>query len=407
VEDRVSFFLALLLAVSADWTQWGGPNRNFTVPDAGLAETWPAAGPARLWVRDLGEGYAPISEHDGKLFTMYRRDKAHESVIALDAASGKTLWEYQYDTPGYGGMDLSNGPGPHVQPLLVDGRVFSIGITGKMFCLAEKTGKVVWSHDLQADFGAQKMDRGYGNNPMPYKDMLLLPIGGEGHSIIALSQKDGKPIWKTPDKLANAYSSPILIKVGGQDQAAFFMEDEIVGIDPSSGKLLWKQKHTTEYGLNISTPVWGGDSLLFISSAYTGGSRVMQVYRQGDATMVKELWFSPKMRIHISNAIRKGTLVFGSSGDFGPAFLVAADINTGAEAWRDRSFGKANMILAGEKLILLDEDGKLALAKPNRTGLNVISKAEVLHNNAWTSPTLVGTKLYLRDRHQIMALDLK
>jgi outer membrane protein assembly factor BamB len=411
----MTFLLAMLLAVGtasgtepkADWTQWGGPNRNFTVPDAGLAETWPAAGPAKLWVRALGEGYAGISEHDGRLFTMYRRDKDHESVIALDTANGKTVWEYQYDAPGYGGMDLSPGPGPHVQPQLVDGRVFSIGITGRMFCLDEKTGKVIWSHDLQADFGAEKMGRGYGNNLMPYKDTVLLSIGGEGHSIIALAQKDGKLIWKTPDDLKNSYSSPILIHVGEQDQAVFFMSDEVVGIDPSSGKLLWKKQHTTQYGLNISTPVWGGDSLLFISSAYTGGSRVMQIYRQGNATAVKELWFSNKMRIHITDAIRKGMFVMGSSGDFGPSFLTAVDVNTGTEYWRDRSFAKANMILAGEKLILLDEDGKLALAKPNRTGLNVISKAEVLHNNAWTAPTLVGTKLYIRDRTKIMALDLK
>ena len=65
------------------------------------------------------------------------------------------------------------------------------------------------------------------------------------------------------------------------------------------------------------------------------------------------------------------------------------------------------MILAGDKLVILDEDGKLALAKPTSAGLGVVSKAEALHSNAWTAPTLAGTKLYIRDRKQIMALDLK
>jgi len=105
--------------------------------------------------------------------------------------------------------------------------------------------------------------------------------------------------------------------------------------------------------------------------------------------------------------MRKGSLVIGSSGDLARTFLVALDMNTGAEVWRDRSLSRANMVMAGTKVILLDEDGVLALAKPDAKGLNLVSKAEELHNNAWTPPTLVGTTLYLRDRTKIMALDLK
>ncbi len=393
-------------SAGADWPGWGGPNRNFMVADAGLADTWPAAGPKLVWKRDLGDGYASVSEHDGKLFTMFRRDPHHEIITALEAASGKTVWQYEFDSGSTGDKDLTYGPGPHVEPLLTGGRLFAIGITGKMFCLDEKTGHVIWSHDLVADFGAEKMGRGYGNNPLPYKDTLLLPIGGAGDPIIALSQSDGKLVWKNTDNFKNAYSSPILIRVNGQEQAIFFMSDEILGLNPSNGALLWKHQHSTEWGLNISMPVWVGGHLLFLSSAYNGGSRVLDLARETN-TVVTEKWFSNKLRIHITNAIPKNGYVLGSSGDFGPAFLTAVDINTGKELWRDRSFSKANMILAGDKLILLDEDGKLALAKPDPSGLHVISRAELLQHNAWTPPSLVGTKLYLRDRREIMAVDLK
>jgi len=393
----------------AGWPEFGGPNRSFVVPDAGLADTWPAAGPRVVWKRDLGDGYAGVSEHGGKLFTMFRRDPRqphHEIITALDAASGKMVWQYEFDSGSAGDKDLQYGPGPHVEPLVTGGRVFAIGITGKMFCLDEKTGHVVWSHDLVTDFGAEKMGRGYGNNPLPYRNTLLLPIGGAGHSIVALSQADGKLFWKNSDNFKNAYSSPILIRVNGQEQAVFFMGDEILGLNPSNGVLLWKHQHRTEWGLNISMPVWVGGHLLFMSSAYNGGSRVLELTRE-DNTVVTEKWFSNKLRIHITNAVPRNGFVLGSSGDFGPAFLTAVDINTGKELWRDRSFSKANMILAGDKLILLDEDGKLALAKPDAAGLHVASRAELLQHNAWTAPTLVGTRLYLRDRLQIMAVELK
>jgi outer membrane protein assembly factor BamB len=391
---------------AADWPGWGGPGRNFVVADAGLAESWPAAGPKVIWKRDLGDGYAGVSEHDGKLFTMFRRDKHHEIITALDAASGKKVWEYEFDSGSSGDKDLTYGPGPHVEPLIEGGRVFAIGINGKMFCLDEKTGNVIWSHDLVTDFGAEKMGRGYGNNPLPYKDTLLIPIGGAGHSIIALSQKDGSPIWQNIDKFGNAYSSPILIRVNGQEQAIFFMSDEILGLNPASGAVYWKHKHSTEWGLNISTPVWSAGRLLFVSSAYNGGSRVLQLTRETNTT-VTEKWFSNKLRIHITDAIVKNGFVIGSSGDFGPAFLTAMELETGKELWRDRSFARANMVLAGDKLILLDEGGKLAMCKPDTGGLRVLAQAEILQHNAWTPPTLVGTMLYLRDRKQIMAVNLK
>src|SRR5262247_271002 len=93
------------LAQSGDWSQWGGPQRNFKSPATGLAATWPATGPRRLWQRDMGEGYSAIAAEGGKLFTMYRKDE-QEVVIALDATTGKTLWEYAYDAPFWKEQDM-------------------------------------------------------------------------------------------------------------------------------------------------------------------------------------------------------------------------------------------------------------------------------------------------------------
>jgi hypothetical protein len=63
-------------------------------------------------------------------------------------------------------------------------------------------------------------------------------------------------------------------------------------------------------------------------------------------------------------------------------------------------------LYADNKLIIMDEDGNIGLASPSRQGLNVLAKASVLTNRAWTVPTLVGTTLYVRDRSQIAAFDL-
>jgi len=161
-----------------------------------------------------------------------------------------------------------------------------------------------------------------------------------------------------------------------------------------------------EYGLNTSTPVWGEDNLLFVSSAYGGGSRVIKLTRDGDKTTVEEVWAHNMMRVHFSNCIRVGDLVFGSSGDFGPAPFMAINVKTGKIAWRDRSLARANFLYVDGRFIILDEDGRLALATPSPEGLNVHCKTELLPGLTWTAPTLTGTKLYVRNRKTILALEL-
>src|SRR5215212_1954808 len=99
---RVALLLCLACAAaprasaqSLEWPQWGRARRDFKSDVKGLAASWPETGPRRLWSRELGEGYSAIAAQGGRLFTMYRRG-GQEVAVALDAASGKTLWEYAY-----------------------------------------------------------------------------------------------------------------------------------------------------------------------------------------------------------------------------------------------------------------------------------------------------------------------
>ena len=400
----VLLLTAPALGQSSDWAQWGGPQRNFTSETKGLAGSWPATGPKRLWERELGEGYSAIAVDHGTLFTMYRKGE-NEVVIALAAATGKTIWEYSYTAPFTREYDMSNGPGPHATPLVNGNLVFTAGATGKLHCLDKQTGKLLWSHDLLSEFHGTLRVNGYSCSPIAYKDTVVLMVGGSASSLVAFNQKDGSVAWKKHD-FKNSTSSPILINVDGQDQLVAFMYGEVVSVDPNNGDLLWSHQHPVDYGLNTSTPVWGPDNLLFISSGYNGGSRVLKLSRTGNKTTVEELWAHGLMRVHFTNAIRVGDVVYGSSGDFGPAPFTAVNVKTGKVQWRNRTFPRASFLLADGHFIVLDEDGNLALATPTPEGLTVTAKASVLSNNAWTAPSLSGTRLYLRDRKNIMALEL-
>jgi len=406
----LSGLLVLLLAGTAgsappDWPSWGGPNGNFFVDGKGLPAAFAAAAPKRLWQRNLGEGYSGIVTDGALLYTMYRRGH-EEVVVAIDPAAGATRWEYGYDATFRPGMGMENGAGPHATPLVFGNCVYTIGILARMHAFDKKTGKVVWSKDLYKDFpDSTFMERGYAVSPIAYRNTIIVKRGRYGHAVVALNPKDGSLVWQKQD-FANAPSSSIIINVDGQDQLVTTFSDEVVGLNPKNGDLLWSHPHRTSWGLNISTPVWGPGNLLFVSSAYNGGALVVHLAQSGGKTKVEELWSSNRMRIHHSNAICIGEYVYGSSGDFGPAPMTAIDIKTGKVAWQDRTFGKVNMVLVGDKVIALDEGGDLALVRLSPEGMQVRWRVPLLQSNAWTVPTLAGTKLYVRDRRMMMAVDL-
>jgi outer membrane protein assembly factor BamB len=397
----------------ASWPQWGGPTRDFMTDSKGLATKWPAGGPKKLWTRALGEGHSAIVAEGGRLYTMYRplgliamvRRSQEEVIAALDANTGATVWEHRYASPTTG-LDFSEGAGPHSTPLVTADRVYATGSRKELFALDKATGRVVWSHDLIKEYGASEPGRGYSCSPLLHGDLLIVSMGGPNQTLAAFNARTGALAWK-----AGAFqfspASPIVIDVDGQKQILYFAGDVVAGVNPASGQTLWTHPHKTDWGLNISTPLWSpADHLLFVSSAYGTGSRVLELRQSGGKTTVAEKWFNGKMRIHIGAAIRLGTHVYGSSGDFGPAFLTAVDITSGSIVWQDRTFARAQLLYADGKLVILDEDGNLGLATVTPQGLQVLAKASVLENRAWTPPTLVGAKLYVRDRKNIASFEL-
>src|SRR4029453_12078317 len=216
-------------ATGIGWPQWGGPTRDFKADSRGLAASWPASGPKELWSRPLGEGYSGIAVENGVLYTQYRPVKGFfstmvsrftgsqpEVVTAIDAASGKTLWEHVYEAPILSGMDTGYGPGPNATPLVAGDLVFAVGSTGKLHALDKKTGRVVWKKDLGGEMGGQVHGRGYAPSPLAHGATVILPVGGAGQALVAFKQKDGEVAWKNHTfDIAPASPPPLPLGGGG------------------------------------------------------------------------------------------------------------------------------------------------------------------------------------------------
>ncbi len=408
------------------WPQWGGVSRDFSVSSAKLAGKWPADGPPKLWSRPLGDGYSSIVSDGELLFTMYRSGHTteREIIVALDASSGKTVWEHEYDSKLT--KPVSEwGHGPNSTPLLSGDRLYAIGTDAVVHCLDKWTGKVRWKRDLVSDFSSPPIEGfGYSSSPLLYRDTLIVPLGterdrsfdvdesmagpvlpptgdGRNRAVVGLSLADGSKIWESKAYLVNA-SSPLVITHGGQDQLVLLIDAGVVAIDPASGAELWSMSFK-QPGDHIVTPVWDGvDLLLVVSSQDSSGGRAIRLSRENGKTVPSEVWFSRKIRAVFGNPVLDGDNLYAP----GSSRIVGGDLKTGERFWSKGGFESASCVLADGKLIILDENGQLTLATPSSKNLVVHSQFQVTEKYSITCPTLVGRTLYIRDRKNILALDV-
>lgn len=335
---------------------------------------------------------------------MYGKPR-QEIVIAAHAETGQTVWEhttpfnFQSDAP-------EMGNGPYAGPLVVGDRLFTVGVTGRLQCLEKNSGKVVWTQELWTQHQGSRMMYGYSSSPIAFRDLIIMPVGGRGRAVMAFRQADGTVAWSKND-FGNVYSSPILIDVAGLEQLALLMDGAVIAVNPHNGDLQWQVPFKADFSIAVATPVWSSDQLLFVSSEYNAGTKVIQLRRNGRQTTATELWSSNRLRLHHGNAMRIGDTVYFSNGGKGSqAILTAVDIRSGQIHWQQRTIEKATFVWADQKLITLDQDGNLMMAYPSPQAFKITAKAPLLTRLAWTPPVLVGTRLYLRDRQTMMAVEL-
>ena len=270
------------------------------------------------------------------LYTLYGRPHT-EVVVALDAQTGKTLWEHSTRSRFTSDYASEMGNGPYATPLLMGDRVFTAGVAGRLQCLDRKAGKLLWTQQLWTDHKGTRMMYGYASSPIAFRDTVIVPVGGKGRALMAFRQADGTVAWSKND-FGNAYSSPVLINVDGLEQLAVLMDGAVFGANPHNGDLQWQIPFQVLYSIAVSTPVWGPGNLLFVSAEYGAGTKVIRLERKGNQTIAKEQWSSPRLRLHHGNAMRLGDSVYFTSGGKGSqAILSAVDVNTGKIHWQERA----------------------------------------------------------------------
>ena len=389
----------VLPVAAADWPQWRGPQRTGISAETGLLKAWPEQGPRLVWkVQGLGEGFSSFSISQGRLFTQGQRG-SQQFVIALDSATGKTLWEVAH------GKDFRErrGHGPRGTPTVDSDRLYALAADGTLSCLETATGKTVWSMNLLEKFGARNLNWGISESPLIDGDLIFVNPGGSEASIVALHKRTGNVVWKSQSDEAG-YSSSIMVNVGGIKHIITFTGEGVVGLRANNGELLWRYSRVSNSTANIATPIYR-DGYVFLSSDYGTGCALLKLTAEGGGIKATEVYFSREMKNHYSSSVLVGDYLYG----FSSSILTCMKYQTGDVVWRDRSVGKGSLVYADGHLYCLSENGVVGLVEANSEGYKEKSRFEIPRGSfpTWSQPVVANGKLYLREQDTLYCYDVK
>jgi outer membrane protein assembly factor BamB len=385
---------------AGDWPQILGPHRDGKA-DGEQLQAWAKDGPALLWSREVGDGFSGVAVA-GERAILFHRPGTELVAEALDVKTGKPLWQAKFSTRFRGSISPDNGP--RCVPLIHENRVYLVGPGGELAAVSLNSGETIWTRNLQQDFKAQEGYFGFGSTPVVEGDKLLMNVGGRDAGIVAFALADGKTLWTASNDDAS-YSSPTLATLNGQRQAVFVTRLSVASVDPRDGKVLFEfpfgQRGPT---VNAATPLVLGDHL-FVSSSYGVGARWVKL----DASGPSVEWDSDEiMSSQYTTCIEKGGVMYGIDGrqDIGVARLRAFDPQTQKVYWTEENFGTGNLILAGDKILVLKTDGQLVLFSPTPKGYQPQAVTQLFDTTVQALPALAAGRLFARDTRTLKCLQV-
>lgn len=424
---RAQYSLAVLALVSGfaqagDWPQWRGPNRDDKSTETGLKKDFKEA-PKVLWkIKDAGVGYSGPSVRGGKVYLTGGTpagEKHNDEVFCLDAATGKQLWRVKLETVyDDSGSDKTWGGGPRSNPTVTeDGKIYTLGIRGDLYCLDAKDGKVNWKKSYTKDLGGKLMSGwGFSESPLVDGDKIVCIPGGSKGSIVALDRHNGKLLWQTSElKDDAAYSSLVKATLSGVEQYVTLTGKNVVGIAAETGKVLWKYDCASKYRVAvIPTPVIVGPDLVFATSGYGAGCDLIRI-SGGPETQKAEAVYSNKDVVnHHGGVIFHEGHIYGHSDTKG---WICQDVATGKLKWelKDRKSEKGSVTYADGALYCYCEgSGDLFVLEASPSGAKEIGRFKLPETTKirrpqgknWTHPVISNGKLFLRDQDILFCFDI-
>jgi hypothetical protein len=401
----LAIFLCLApLAEAENWPGFRGPTRQGASSEKNLPLHW---GPDQniLWKTAIaGSGWSSPVVWQDRIFVTTAKDEGRAChVLALDAATGKVLWDrHVFDQQTLFKREQNSYASP--TPVTDGERVYAVFAEGDIVAL-DFDGNVVW-RNLDFNFFSE---HGLGASPILYNDLLIMTfdpssrtdreqrvgwkVPWDGAAIWALDKRTGKRVWEGKREASRlAHVTPNLMQVDGKPQLISGAGDVIQGFDPDTGARLWSVYSQGE-GVVPSIVIGGG--LAYSISGFEA-TTIRAVAPGG-----KIVWEQTRSASHIPSMIYHDGLLYNMHES---GVATCMDAQTGEVIWQQRVGGNhwASPVLAEGRIYFLAEDGETIVIEAGRQYKEIARNRLNQHTQA--SMAISGGRLFLRTAVELWAI---
>lgn len=220
---------------AGDDVTWFRRNHGIAAAGSALPSEF-GDGPERLWRTELPPGIStPCVSGHSVFVTTFVADTSELATVALELDTGKVRWKRTVPTQSIEAFHPVGSPASS-SPACNGTQVFVFFGSYGMLCY-DLNGNLLWERQMgpfQDEFGAS-------SSPVLVDDKVIL---NEDHDIdsflIALDQKTGDVVWKTPrEEATRSYSTPVVFNNRGRTEILVAGSLQLTAYDPKDGRRLW------------------------------------------------------------------------------------------------------------------------------------------------------------------------
>jgi outer membrane protein assembly factor BamB len=373
-----------------DWPEPRGPHRNGTSEEKGLLEKWALNGQNFLWRAPYGGRSAPLVMGN-RVYVQNPSglgEAMQERVMALDADTGKLIWEYKFnvfqsDVPPHRVGWASPAADPET------GNIYVMGVGATVTALS-KDGKLLWDRSVGEEFAAFTTHGGRTMSPLIDGDLVIVSAavsnwgahGNRAQRFIGLDKRNGDIIWVSSPggrPYDTAYAMPLTATINGQRLFICGIGDGgVYALKPQTGEKVWSfvmAKRAINTGVAVSgntVIVSHGDENLDVNEL--GMIAAIDGSQKGDIKTTK--WAQKGEQFGFSSPVIDGQRVYQIENG---SRLKAYDFEKGTLLWTQTlgTVQKAPLVLADGKLYVGTESGKFFIVRPFQDHAEILSSVEM------------------------------
>ena len=400
----VVLFIFLPSTVVADWTQWRGAHGDGSVSGPARSRPLPGKLPV-VWERQVGGGYSgPVISGDH--VWVHSRQGTNEVVTCLHLETGAPIWRQSYPVPFVQDDDaLQHGLGPFATPALQDGHLLTFGITSVLIAWDAASGELLWRRDSADEFDPAFPFFGAANSPVVWEDRVFVHLGGHARrhiedpsegALVALRISDGGEIWRWIGDGPAVGATAALVEVEGRPHLVLKTKKLLVGVDPRTGRELWRLPYVVSQDNTIVTPLFAGGRLF--TSDYDRGIEAWTIEPDGETWTIRELWTQRDASLSMSSPVVAGGSVVGFS-HMRKGQLVVLDPENGEVTWQGpgRSGEHASLVSWADEVMVFTDDGSMTIGRVESHRFHRLGRHRLGEAVAWAHPAVVEPYLVYRD----------